>query len=59
MTPIDRTRRALSNGLLSGPYNTFQSVQNCKATLKTYGSQEKPVAILPQAGPQPMNDIHR
>ena len=59
MTPIDEARRALSNGLIFSPHISFQSIENCKKLLKTYGSQVKPVAIRPQTGPKPMNDIHR
>ena len=55
----DRTRRALSNGLPSGPYISFQPVQNYKNLLKTYGSQEIPVAIRPHTGPKSINDTHR
>ena len=56
MIPRDRTRRALSNRLLFSPYNSSQPVQNCKKLLKTYGCQEKLVAICPQTRPKPMNE---
>ena len=56
---IDRTRRALSNGLPFSQHNSSQPFQNCKKLQKTYGYQEKPVGIPPQTAPKPMNDTQR
>ena len=59
MIPIDRTGRALSNGLVFSLYISFQPFQNCKKLLKAYGSPEISAGIRPETGPKPINDTHR